>query len=460
MTTTVPVQSPRTAPVNMGAVLERTDIRSSVGPFHVLPDYVTVYPDAVVSALASLYAEYNRAFAPLVASNREWESDYKYCFTGGVPVNALVQIDMLGLPQRFLDAVDSFSSAELKRLLRGRIFEIENSLAMYQMLERFGVRNGNDSFFRKRFRAVLDGLRLQHGRPIALLAVTDAKYEAMRATEFGKQAGESLSHDEVHALSGFDALLGPQDFLRHLAEHGGECQYLLYARTSDPVSKLKDPEADVEHPLLSDADLRRIIKANALTFNVDDPAWSIGDARRINDTKDYMPTLGMAYRVGAERDLFSADLTRHLLSKKSFADFKGQRLNDSAGNYFRGQDVDPDQVAAGIIAIRGKPAQGTYGCYGHVSGTLDNDKFRHQFRSGLRRRGAYMIQPELQPPAIINAADGAAYFYIDRNFFGYIDGKPVFLGGVRSMMPADSQEARRHRNHGNASTVIAEIVCE
>ena len=59
-----------------------------------------------------------------------------------------------------------------------------------------------------------------------------------------------LPDDEVLRLSGFNALWGPQQFLDHLVEHGGECAYLLYVRSSDPIQKLRRPEECIEHPLL------------------------------------------------------------------------------------------------------------------------------------------------------------------------------------------------------------------
>ena len=58
----------------LGSVMEKTDIRSTEGPFLVLPEYRTQYPGTVTRALENLYAEYNQAFAPLVMANREWST--------------------------------------------------------------------------------------------------------------------------------------------------------------------------------------------------------------------------------------------------------------------------------------------------------------------------------------------------------------------------------------------------
>lgn len=423
----------------LGPVVTRADIRSSMGPFHVLPEYTTVYPEVVISALRELYREYNRAFTPLVEANREWESDYQYCMADdGSPLNCAVQIDMVGLPQAFLDAVATMTLEEIREILRGRIFEIENSVAVYQLLEGFFSRDGQDSFFKGRFRSALADLKRRFGKPIALLAVTDQKYGAMKASEFGRGVEEALSDTEVEELSGFDRFFGPDEFQKYLASNGGRCDYLLYARTSDPVAKLKKPEMVVEHPLLGNLEMRRIIKANALTFNVDAPDWPTGDYRRINDTKGYMSRMGMAFPIASEWDLFSQEFVKYLLA----------------------QGVDYQAVAVGKAAIRCKPAKGTYGCYGHVSGTITDGHFRGELRRNMRRRGRYVVQLEMGTPIITNTRDGMTYTYIDRNFFGIVYGGPQFLGGFRSLMPLDSVEAKKGRNHGNVDTVTAEITCE
>lgn len=444
----------------LGSVTTRIDIPSSLAPFRALDKYKTLYPRIVIEALADLYVEYNRAFEPLIQANQEWGTDYQYCrLSDGSPVNCLVQIDMVGLPQAFLDAAVAMSRSDLREILRGKIFEIENSLAMYQLLERIFSSNARDSFFKPRFRAALNDLRRRFGIPVALLAVTDQKHAAMMESEFGRQEGESLSDTEVRDLSGFDRFFGPQEFRDYLVANGGRCGYLLYARTSDPVAKLKKPNVSVDHPLLGDPEMRRLIKAHAVTFNVDDPQWSSGDPRRINDTKGYMPTMGMGFPIAAEIDFLSSAFVEHLSRKNGLKNgFSGERLNPEFVQYLRAQRLDPDAVATGQVVLRGKPLKGAYGCYGHVSGNLMEGDFRSDLRRNLRARGGYILQPELAMPRITNSQDGGRYAYIDRNFFGMVDGRPVFLGGFRSLMPLDTTEAQKGRVHGNEDTVWAEIV--
>lgn len=432
----VPLEQHLNIPVTttLGSVVERTDIKSSLGPFRTLPDYITTYPKNVVNALSSLYVEYNRVFTFLVAANREWETDYRYCMVdSNGSTNWCVQIDMVGLPESFLKQTSDMSEETIRNLLRHQIFEIENSIAMYQLLENLFPRNGCDSFFKTHFRAMLNSLRQRFGNPIALLAVTKPKYDAMLETEFGKCPGEPLTDEEVKELSGFDTFFSPEQFRNYLDVNNGQCKHLLYTRSSDPVDKLKNPDIVVDHPLLSNTTMRQAIKTNTLTLNVDAPEMEY--ARRINDTKEYMPKMGMAFPITSIENLYSSQF----------------------GEYLRTQGVNPDDVTSGRATIRCKPAKGTYGCYGHVSGVLNGDS-RNKLKRNIRRRGHYLVQPEMATPTITNMTNGTKYTFIDRNFFGIVNGHPEFLGGVRNLVPVETDEAREGRIHGNSSAVYAEIV--
>ena len=422
----------------LGSVMEKTDIRSTEGPFLVLPEYRTQYPGTVTRALANLYAEYNQAFAPLVMANREWSTDYQSCISPeGTPINGWIQIDMVGLPQAFLDAAPSLDPNEVRETLRGKIFEIENSLAMYQLLANIFAFDSQDTLFKKEFFSSLDRLRQKHRRPIALLAVTAQKYQAMRESEFGKSDNEILTDAEIRTLSGFDHFFGPEDFISHLKENKCQSDYLLYVRSSDPVSKLRKPKTDVENPLLANNDVRRIIKANAVTFNIDRPDVPLGSPAKINDTKAYLPPMGMAFPVFSDEDLSSSNFREFLASQR----------------------IPQEQIESREVHLRAKPMQASYGCYGHQHAAWNNTKFLKDLRYGLRERGPYVIQPEMKTPILVNEADGKMYTYIDRNFLATDDDQNYyFMGGFRSLMPIDSQEANRGRVHGANATVWAEII--
>lgn len=441
----------------LGEVMIRGDIKSSLSPFLVLPEYRTQYPEVVTKALGNLHAEYNQAFRPLVAANKEWDTDYQYCLAqDGTPINGWVQIDMVGLPDDFLKATPHLGEREVREVLRGKIFEIENSLAMYQLLEKIFSHNGQSTLFKKQFRASLDESRKKHNMPIALLAVTDQKFQAMRASEFGKSADEPLTDTEVMELSGFDRFFGPEEFKQYLTENGGRCDYLLYARTSDPVAKLKKPDLVVENPLLVDPEMRKIIKAHAITFNIDAP--EMDPARRINDTKAYLPIMGMAHAVHSDSDIFSLEFTAYLSQSNPYAAYTSKDiLSPQFATYLRSQGVDPAMVASGETMLRAKPMKGTYGCYGHVSGALSDKRFRQELRQNLRNRGDYVIQPEMKTPTIVNEKDRRAYTYIERVFLHTDGHNHRFMGGFRSLMPLGTTEANNGRNHGSKYTVWAEI---
>lgn len=422
---------------SLGTIILRTDIKSTLGPFQIYPEYKTTYPQVVTQALENLYEEYNQAFRRLVAANKEFDTDYQYCLSpDGTPINSFVQIDMVGLPAGFLEQAATLSEEDVREALRGRIFEIENSIAMYSLLEYFFSDGTQDTLFKRQFRAGLDDIRQKYGRPIALLAVTDQKYQAMRETEFGKRDGEPLTDQEVMEYSGFDRFFSPEEFKKHIEENGGQSDYLLYVRSSDPVAKMKRPDLVIDKELLADDNLRRIIKANALTFNIDNPNLPIGDSRRINDTKEYLGAMGMAFTVFYGEDLTSPEFNF----------------------YLRSQGVDPAQVESGQRLLRAKPMKGTYGGYGHFRGTLGDVRFRRDLRDALLKRGAYVVQPELQNPTITNQDDGRTYMYIDRVFFSSDGQNYRFMGGERTLMPIDSIEAQNNRVHGNSSSVYAEII--
>ncbi len=439
-----------TAPTALGTVVEKSNIRSSLGPFLTFPDYRVQYPEKIVRALGTLYREYNRSFGPLVEMNREWEGDYRYCFPNSVPINYAVQVDMTGLPDELLTAAVGMSDGNVEEVLRDRIFEIENSLAMYQfLLEVF------PGHFKGPFQALLASLRGRYGMPIALLAVTDQKYQSMRESEFGKSSGDILTDDEVKKLSGFDKFFSPSEFQEYLATNGGECGFLLYARTSDPIAKLRQPSLEVEHPLLGEAETRKIIKEYALTFNVDAPRMAYN--HRINDTKEYLPPMRMAFPLYVERDLYSYELTEYLSRGKPYLEFpSGNRLSPGFADYLESRKIDPDDVDCGRQFLRFKPMKGAYGCYGHIRGSLAKADVRKGLRKNLQERGAYVVQPEMQMSTVVSAT-GKAYSYIDRNFLGFVNDEVRFLGGFRSFLEIDSEEVKNGRNHGNRSTIYAAI---
>ena len=435
----------------------RTDIASTLGPFSAVHTYRVSYPPVVMEALTRLFREYNGTFAQLVALNREWSTDYQYCQhpDGTGPINFAAQIDMTGLSPAFLERATGMSVAEVMDELNRSIFEIENSIAMYQLLRQLFADGDGASCFQQGWDQALESLRSRSSMPIALLALTDEKYQSLCQTEFDRDGGDPPSAEEVKRLSGFDRFFGPTQFKRYVQENGAQCDYLLFVRASPPLSQLKKPDTPIEHPLLADDELRRLIKARAVTLNIDAP--DMVHERRINDTKGYAAPMDLAYPITVEHDLYSRKFSDHLAANGQFSDFTGRgRLAGQLADFLERWGVDPERVASGERMMRCKPLKEAYGCYGHVMGPLSKSKVRQNLRRELRKRGGCVVQPEI--PLLEAQVNGMACTAIDRVFVVVIDGEPHFIGGFRSLMPENTFEAQQGRNHGNGDTVWAEIV--
>lgn len=433
---------------DLGPEVLVSDIPSIEGPFNTFPEYEIVYPPVVIEALGNLYAEYNEAFRKLVEANKENDDDYKYILDkNGCPINLFVQIDMVALDESFLEKIRDVPEPVLREVLRRRIFEFENSLAMTPLLERVVADSEENMYFKREFRTSLEKIRNEHGKKVAVLAVTDAKYRAIMQSEFGSE-GEAISDDKINEISGFDTVMSPTMFKEYMEKLGeNESEYLFIVRSSDPIDKLKNPKLPTPETLLSNPMYRKFIKQYSLTFNIDDPEWGNTDPRRINDTKGYQESMYMAYTISDIDDLRSQGFLQFLM---------GQGIIGAS------DIIDPDILRDKINALhlRAKPSGGTYGCYGHCRGALGDKKFRENLRSELNSRGSYVVQPEMIIPTIVDNKTGKSFKVIDRNFLTFVNGKPVFMQGYRTMMPIDSTEAKKGRIHGAGEARWARVVDE
>jgi len=275
-------------------------VESTKGPFLSMPEIETYYPPIILEALTQLYEEYNEAFISLVDANGEWDTDYQYVLDENRnPTNLMVQIDMSALPPSFLEEAQSLPIDDVREILRGLIYEFENSLAMYQLLGRlFPGENYSPSLFDTQFRESLSDIRETTGKKVAVVAVTEGKYEAIKQEEFGKLPEEELPDSEVERLTGFDRVFSPQElqeYYNQCLERGEDGEYLFVVRSSDPVSKLKDPGSVTPPSLLDDPNMRRFIKMYSLTLNIDGPDTL--PENMINDTKGYMEVMGMGLEI-------------------------------------------------------------------------------------------------------------------------------------------------------------------
>lgn len=443
--------------VNLWEVHNNTTIKSDKIPPEGFPCFISYnfkYPSIIIEALADLYYEYNEVFKQLIEKNKEWSTDYQYCLQENWnPFSLCVQIDMVALPPNFLSICEnwSYSKEVIKEVLRKHIFEIENSIAMYQLLENIFSYNGEETYFNTIFRKTLDTIKKKTWKKIYLLAVTQEKYKAMLKSEFGKSDWENITSEEVNKLSWFDWIIWPDEF-RKIVEEDWDFPYLLYVRSSEPVEKLRNPDIRIENPLLDDKNYRKIIKANSLTMNIDRTDSSQDE--RINDTKEYMFSMSMAYECLSMNDIYSQEY----IEAKDKTIFEWNKLSTKFEEFIKKIWVNPDDIKSGKIKLRAKPTKGAYGCYWHVSWDINKKEFRQQLGRNLRKRWQYTIQCEMNNLLMTNKIDGAQYQVIHRNFFTTDGNKKIsFAWGFASFLPIHSKEAKSWRNHGSQQTIYAPI---
>lgn len=417
-------------PLPLGKVEKRTDIQSAIGEFLTFPEYQTHYPESIQEALMELHAEYNTAFQPLVENNKEFETDYQQAIDSeNHAISRIVRFDLVALPPEFLEQAGNLPAEVVKEVLRKNIFEVENAFGMYQLVQRIGITEDQKSVLRKRFEEALNEIRKLTRKKIAILTTNPEKDASVRALEFGKMNTEKPTDQEVYELSGFDKYYSPEDF-KAMIEKKGDCEELLVVRSSEPNSKLKNPNHELESNLLNDSELRRIIKANAITLNIDNPEG--GSGTLINDSKAYLPEMKMGFLLQDQE-----------LSELNSDEFKTFLLSNG---------INPEE---GYKTLRAKPVSCT-GAYGQM--TLKNkSKSRRNLKNEIKKRGDYILQPEMKTPIFVNENNGEHYTGIDRVFTAIVNGKPTFIGGVRNYISTSNHEAKNGRIHGSKDTIYTEI---
>jgi len=398
-----------------------------------------ILPPSMVEGLRIILNEYTQSFDTVV-KNRQGTEGYGYAKTpNGNYVNFGFQIDMAGLPTSLLTKLSSLSPEEVANQLRPLIFEIENSLAMYNLMRGFTSSQEQYSplnFFGINFDTAIKAWEEYTGLPLALGAVTEEKFRDMMLLELGITNPREVTPELVRKRSGFANFFSPQQ-LKQLALSKRIEEYLLYMRTSYPRSILRKPNPNIQVSLLENTEIREAIRRQTITFNVDDqsrvrvllenlPNINIGfDENRmfdfithegrkfnpgiINDTKEPMVRIGLAYPVPNSEALLQGIQVRNERGRLQ----KGWKLNQGFANYLRGTELLPEETT-----VRAKPLWLSYGGYGHIRGTPLNDKdFRHTLRKGLKQRGPYCAQPEIPPHIFYNADDGHLYASIFSNIF-------------------------------------------
>lgn len=404
---------------------EKLSINSIFGPYEISRNQFVRLPKPIISSIGNLLHQYVDASQALIPRNRESDPRaYQYCrMPNGQSSDPFFQIDSVALSQNLIDELSQSSPDTATEVLRKTIFEFEPSMAMYQLSQLVAADGGMYTQFREH----LDIIRHRHQKPIALLAPTHEKYQSMLATEFGLPTNHGLTNEQlnnfVQQVSGFDALLGPDQFQLMLEMNPHELDYLLYVRPSDPIKKLKNPNAQIEQPLLGDPEIRKLIRQHAINICIDNPNWGPQDPRKIKDSKAALTLVNMAMRVRSRSDL--------------------DRIEPM-----------PDQL------MRAKPRADVFGAYGQMTINLNNPKHQEKLLKAIGKRGPYVLQEEMAPLAVIDQHTMKPYLAMDRNFFSMVNGAPEFMGGIRILVPADSTEAKNGRLHGGNNITMQPILAQ
>lgn len=318
---------------------------------------VVEYPESVLSSITRSINRYARAYNRLVQREREVSGQDMAYAAGNDPdgnfVNWGLQIDMAALPKAFLDIADQLPEDVLDQVLMERVFEFENSLARYNFMRMIFMDENGNSEMMAAFDGSLESIREYTGKKIAVATLTEKKYNAIRAEEMMLQPGELASEELTRERIGFDQVMSPSDLEAHLKKIQ-ECKIVLdlarfdgdisaieeaerklaeaddtifYVRSSLPVSKLINPNAELDLPdIYQQEKLLRLLRERSLTPNVDLPG---SEALPLNDTKEYMEELGMAVIVRGLDDLFSEELLT--IAETNLLDRKIERVKNLLG---------------------------------------------------------------------------------------------------------------------------------
>jgi hypothetical protein len=217
---------------------------------------------------------------------------------------------------------------------------------------------------------------------------------------------------------------------------------LFYVRPSLSSEALKK-KGKRPPGILNDKNMRRVIRAHAITPNVDNPDsdWSM----RLNDSKAPQGPMGLALFVTQEnlgtKSKFEAQL-REFLLRRGFSE----------------EDINAEE-----IVLRVKPGIDSYGGYGQ-SERKNHKQLYDVMVNELKKNNPLVLQPDMPTPRLRNLCNGededVVYKYIHRIFVSDPAIGGLFIGGMQNLMPQTSREldGRLERIHGNASAVWRPVV--
>lgn len=441
-------------------------------PDSYIVDGVIEYPDAVKSALASIFHDFNSATSHLMTEHVQSDGDYRHINGENGFFHTAVQIDMTALPPEFLQIADKLDPSIVKRVIKEAIYEMEPFLAREMFLRKISDRWGTP--FTSTFDHVLNNIRDKTGKPIWMVASTNSKLDNIVLEEY---AGDARNIREA----GYDGILAPDEFVQILRDNGYESPAALVMRTSLSAAILKGEAQREYNPIFDDHQIRAAIRASSLTINVDNPL----SGRRMNDTKAALPLMGMGFSIGdithfinpvviaSVENRFGLKWKDIIITQKDNAGLNNKVtgyvsqlakenpdiiLTEDFAFYLIDNGYDPKTIVLGQQELRAKPEEGFYGSIMHTSFKPTSLGSLRTLYNGLGTVGNLVIQPERPRIHLLNTDNGSMYHSIHRNFL-VTDGKNYyFAGGFNSLMPTDAPEYKKRRNHGNSNTRWGAIV--
>ncbi|MDA9128961.1 hypothetical protein N9J72_00595 [Candidatus Gracilibacteria bacterium] len=411
------------------------------------------YPTQIKQALIDLYKEYNLYFGKVITECTQGQTQYPSIGDYKTTSN-FVQIDMMGIPKGFLDFVqeNNIPIALVKEVLRKKIFEIENSVAAYSLLSHIGTPEGN-SVFNQGLKAGIKSINSSTGKNVILLCLSQEKYESVMRFDIGIQNIDNYERKDITSSTGFYDVYSPADLQRSIEENE---DILFYTRSSLDIGDLKKPNGTIANTLLGEKDVFEYVRSRSITHNIDNPNGS--SENTTNDTKKYMPQMGIGYPVSSIEEIYTEEYLNYLSGKRK-NDFFGKIYTNNFGAFLQGYGYNNDDIRGGKIEIHAKPQDLAYGVYGHIIGDFSDGKKRKMFKQGLETRGDYIIQPRMKQSLYTDSQTEISYIYIDRVFlyFDYESGEIESMGGFRNHMPKESNDGKKGVVHGGPQTVYSNI---
>jgi len=404
------------------------------------------YPGNVKLALADIYSDYVKEYQRLVELS--WNTYPMSLNKEGIFYIPFIQIDMVYLPENFLQAAKNSTPQALKAVLKPFIFEIESSIAYYELLSSIGSNNTSErNWFANWLQKQLDQVRQDTGKKVSLLVTSQSKYQSVKELEFGVAALAPLVDQRVREKSWFDSLIWPDEFIDYFRMKLSDT--LFYVRASSDANELKSPNNEATKNILEDEEYRNFIRQNSITTNIDNPNTPFP----INDTKKYMKNMGLWFFFNSVDSIISEEALDYIQRWKDFSKFTGKLYTQELEQYLLAIWVDVDTIKKGELTFRCKPVEWSYGAYGHVRLRIQDAKSRKKLREAMLSRWQYILQVEHQAPLILNTSNRKLYKWIDRIFMSMDrEWNIKFMQWFINIIPADNDEAKKNNIHWSRLT--------